>query len=362
MAKNRRQLTPFSLSFLDIMSCGFGAVVLLFLIIKHNVDSNVTHPTPRTDMSSEVTLLEEEILDGKKNLVKTRNTISDIDDELAEAQGLARRIMEEIASLEGVTNELVENGREGTLERLKAEITRLETEKQQLITELEKTGEDSRRFAGDGNRAYVTGLQLGGKRMLVLLDVSGSMLDHSIVNIIRRRNMRDERKRTAPKWTKAIEIVEWLSAKFPSDSQFQIYKFNTETEAAFPGSTGKWLEVKNKLQLDQSINNLKDIVPEKGTNLEKAFIAAGQLRPLPDNIYLITDGLPTQGSRTIRGATINGNQRLRLFSEAIKKLPKGVAVNVILSPMEGDPEAANAFWRLSQLSRGSFMSPTEDWP
>ena len=82
----------------------------------------------------------------------------------------------------------------------------------------------------------------------------------------------------------------------------------------------------------------------------------------PDNIYLITDSLPTQGAKPIRGATISGKERLKLFNNAIKSLPRGSPVNVILSPMEGDPEAANAFWQLSQLSQGSFMSPTEDWP
>ncbi len=362
MAKPRRQITAFSLSFLDIMSCGFGAVVLLFLIIKHNVDSNVSLPAPQSALSSEVILLEEEILEGERNLAKTRNTLSETDDELAAAQGLARRIMEEIGTLEGVTDELVADGREGSIEKLKAEIKRLETEKQQLLSEVAQSGEDSRRFAGDGRRAYVTGLQLGGKRLLILLDVSGSMLDDTIVNIIRRRNMRDERKRGAPKWLKAQAITEWLAAKFPRDSQFQLYTFNTQTKASTPGTQGKWLQVNNKLQLEQALKNIKDIVPEKGTNLEKAFAAAAQLRPAPDNIYLITDSLPTQGARTIRGATISGNQRLKLFSDAIKKLPKGAAVNVILAPMEGDPEAANAFWRLAQLTNGSFMSPAGDWP
>ena len=32
----RRQLTPFSLSFLDVMCCGFGAVVLLVLILNND--------------------------------------------------------------------------------------------------------------------------------------------------------------------------------------------------------------------------------------------------------------------------------------------------------------------------------------
>jgi len=36
MSRKRRQLNTFSLSFLDIMACGFGAVTLLFLILKHD--------------------------------------------------------------------------------------------------------------------------------------------------------------------------------------------------------------------------------------------------------------------------------------------------------------------------------------
>jgi len=362
MSHSRRKLSAFSLSFLDIMSCGFGAAVLLFLIIKHNVESNVPQPVVKTDQTSEVDLLEEEVLDGKKHLVRIRNTISDIDEKLVVAQGLARRIMDEIALTEGLTDELVLDDKDGRLNKIKADIKRLETERQQLLKELNKTGEDSRKYAGDGNRAYVTGLRMGGRHILILLDTSGSMLDKTIVNIIRRRNMRDERKRSAPKWKRALATVDWISAKFPNNSRYQIYTFNTGTRAALADTKGKWLKVNNKLQLDKAIKKLKEIVPEKGTNLEQAFTASSQLSPLPDNIYLITDGLPTLGSKTIRGATISGRQRLNLFERAIKTLPRGVPVNTILSPMEGDPEAANAFWKLSQITNGSFMSPSEDWP
>ncbi len=362
MATSRRKLSAFSLSFLDIMSCGFGAAVLLFLIIKHNVDTTTPQPIVKTDMASEVQLLEEEVLEGQKNLVRIRNTLSDIDEKLAVAQGLARRIMEEIALTEGLTDELVLDGKDGKLNRLKADIKRLETEKQQLLKELNKTGEDSRKYAGDGNRAYVTGLRMGGRHILILLDTSGSMLDNTIVNIIRRRNMRDERKRTSPKWVKALQTVDWLSAKFPNESEYQIYTFNTQVNAAIADTKGKWMKVSNKLQFDQAIRNLKDLVPENGTNLEAAFSSISQLRPLPDNIYLITDGLPTKGSKNVRGATISGQQRLKLFQDAVKNLPRNVPVNVILAPMEGDPEAANAFWKLAQMTNGSYMSPSEDWP
>ncbi|MBT7624980.1 MAG: hypothetical protein HN589_01720, partial [Proteobacteria bacterium] len=36
MARNKKQFSAFSLSFLDIMSCGLGAFILLFLIAKNH--------------------------------------------------------------------------------------------------------------------------------------------------------------------------------------------------------------------------------------------------------------------------------------------------------------------------------------
>ncbi len=360
--RNKRLLTPFSLSFLDIMSCGFGSVVLLFLIIKHNVDTHTIIPVDTRDQTAEVMLLEEEILEGKQNLAKARNTISEIDEQLALAQGMARRIMEKIRETRSLADQLTDTTSTVELDRLKLNIKELEEQRQQLQEEVKDTGGNVRRLVGDGNREYLTGLKLGGKRILILLDVSGSMLDDTIVNIIRFRNMRDGLKRNAPKWVQTLRMVEWLVAGFPRDSQYQIYVFNTETRSLLPGLTGKWLDISNKPELDSAMGELGKIVPEGGTNLENAFAAIGKLRPRPDNVYLITDGLPTLGSRNLRGVTITGKQRLNLFTRAIKQMPGNVPVNVILAPLEGDPEAAFAYWRLALNTGGSFLIPSEDWP
>ena len=362
MARRRREFSAFSLAFLDIMSCGFGAVVLLFLIIKHNVDAHVPVTTTTPDLSSEVSLLEEEILQGKDNLAKLHNTVSDIDDQTAIAKGLARRIMDEIREVAGNTEALANGNQDADMEKLKADLKKLAAQKQRLEKETQNTGKDTRSFVGEGNREYLTGLKLGGKRILVLLDVSASMLDKTIVNIIRRRNMTGKQRLNSRKWQQALQTVDWISTRFPVDSQYQIYTFNTETKSVLANNRGQWLEVKDLQQLNGAIEKLKEVIPAGGTNLATAFDYASKLRPLPDNIYLLTDGLPTQGRKPPRGTTVTGKQRLQLFEQALNKLPQGVPVNIILSPMEGDPMAASAFWRLAQLTRGAFMSPTEDWP
>jgi len=202
--RKKRNFTTLNLSFLDIMSCGFGAVILIFLIIDHN--SEVHAEEVNEDLISEVSLLEEEILEGREHLVVTRNTIDDIDQQIVEADGLAEKIISEKQALE-VKLSTLDKAALDEIERLnelKSEIQSLEAETRRLkAQELEESGTNTREFIGDGDRQYLTGLKLGGKRTLIALDNSASMLDRSIVNIIRMRNMENSEKRKSEKWTQA---------------------------------------------------------------------------------------------------------------------------------------------------------------
>jgi hypothetical protein len=115
--------------------------------------------------------------------------------------------------------------------------------------------------------------------------------------------------------------------------------------------------------LSEVLRELRRAVPQDGTSLENAFKSVLGLSPRPDNIILVTDGLPTQGeSPPAVRKTIDGEGRLKLFEKAIDKLPAGVPVNVILLPMEGDPLAPGAYWALARRTRGAFLSPARDWP
>jgi hypothetical protein len=59
---------------------------------------------------------------------------------------------------------------------------------------------------------------------------------------------------------------------------------------------------------------------------------------------------------------VNGQDRLRLFERAEREVPNGMPINVLLYPLEGDPYAAPAYWRLALATGGSMMAPSEDWP
>jgi len=360
MRRKQRRFSTFSLSFLDIMSCGFGAVALIFLIIKHGSDHEIEVETE--DLSAEVNLLQEEVEFGQEHLVQARNTLDIVSNELVEAQGLARRILDQIEEVKGNIAEVDSIDEQEDIKRLQDKLKKLEQAKKNLEEENKKLGNNVRKYTGDGDRQYLTGLRLGGNRILVLLDSSASMLGDELIKIIRARNMSSRVKRQTEKWRRAINTVSWLTAQLPPDSQYQIYTFNTSFRAAIAGTEDRWLNVDDRDQLDQAIKGLNEVVPENGTSLERVFNAIHAMTPLPDNIILITDGLPTQGMKPPRSATISGRERRNLFKRAVKVLPKNVPVNVILTPMEGDPFAASEFWKLAMQTQGSFLAPSRDWP
>jgi len=366
VARKRRPIEVFSMSFLDCMSCGFGAVILFFMIINAQV-RQTTEQDP-TSLMSETKMLEVEILDGRKNLVLARNTIETLEDEKQTAEGQIAQI---IALIEELRAELSTYDQDTLakierVEKLQSDIKSLEDEVKRLLSmaEEETEGENIRVFddEGQGSRQYLTGLKLNGSRTLILVDRSASMLDDTIVNIIIRRNMSKREKLRSVKWRQVVASVDWLTAQIRPGAEFQIYMFNNRVEPVIKGSGGTWLRADDNTQLDEAVRVLQRTAPENGTNMHAAFAAARELEPRPDNIILLADGLPTMDEAVSSRATVTGRQRIRLFTDATRELPGGVPVNILLYPLEGDYEASILYWSLAFNTGGSMMSVSRDWP
>jgi len=363
--KRRRVANPFGMSFLDVMFCGFGSVVLLVMIV--NASAITRRDALHEDLRGEVDRLEREVLTGEKYLVELRATVDELDTSRNQVMRASRDVRTEIgrsmSELERVEDETL--ARSEHINALQSDLKSLDVQARGLEAELdedEEKGRQAREFIGAGDRQYLTGLKMGGKRILILVDASASMLDETIVNVLRLRNLPDARKRASKKWQKTLETVEWLVSQLPLDADFQIVAFNVVAKPVpGPGGPG-WIATDDAESVEHSIAALREIVPGEGTSLYRAFEAVRALEPRPDNVYLLTDGLPTQGERKPLGNTVNGRQRLGYFEDAVEELPKGISVNTILFPIEGDPFAASAFWKLAMSTGGSLIAPSKDWP
>src|SRR5690242_9909801 len=83
----KRSVEVFSLSFLDCICCGFGAVILFYTIIS--AQSGIDRNRSTENMRSQVEQLEEKVLEGTRNLVILRNTLEKTKTETASAESKA---------------------------------------------------------------------------------------------------------------------------------------------------------------------------------------------------------------------------------------------------------------------------------
>ena len=68
------------------------------------------------------------------------------------------------------------------------------------------------------------------------------MMEDDVVKVIRLRNQPEAARKLAPKWRRALDMVEWVSAQLPANSQFQVYGFNVKARAVIGDTHGKWLD------------------------------------------------------------------------------------------------------------------------
>lgn len=361
----RRRIEVFSISFLDCICCGFGAVILVYIIIAGQTGE--LRVRRNDDLAAAVNRLDEQVLEGRRNLVALHNALAQTIDDKARASGradIALRQLEE-SKLELSHYNADSLTRRDHINQLQTDIQALQEGNRRLAggTSISgPPGENLVRFRTGADRMYLTGLTLKGKRIAILFDTSASMLDSTVVNIVRLRNTSDAEKRKAPKWRRALATAQWLTARMPTAARFQLFAFNTRARALVPGVEGNWLNANDPEQLSKVIAQLNSQVPGDGTSLAQAFTALKSLSPGPDQIVLLTDGLPTQGMTpfTVK-RNIRVEEREKLFDEAVKLLPQA-PVSVILFPMEGDVPAPAKFWRLARRTNGVFMMPSEDWP
>jgi hypothetical protein len=352
--RRHRRSEGFNLAFLDIMSCGLGAVVLVFMLVKHDAVRS----------ASETQILAKEV----RQLELTR---SELGQTLAQLQEMADSRAETTAQLRARLAQLEESllEKKTPLVQTKAPVAALKNyiEKRPVAHR-----DDLVAAVQGGEENYLMGLKIQGPRIAVLVDASASMTDATLIDIIKRKNGSAGHKQQGPKWRRTQKILRWILARVPKTSQLMIAAYNSSVH-----SIGKnnWMKLDTSETLRGIYQALDKIVPEGATNLQKG-LAAVSGQGVTD-LYVITDGLPTVGDSRYanlnpfsncssllgKSSTISGECRVKLFRQTLKESGLGsVKVNVILLPIEGDPDAINEYWGWAAGSGGLLISPAENWP
>lgn len=337
------------------MSCGLGAVILIFMLVKHNVENAVI----------ETELLQADLVRLQLEEQSLRQDISDIQIRIDGTDNDVRTASSEISALQAQisqTKKLIDENK-SQVSSLEKTIENTEPVQKSDVIEKDVSGEQN----------YVMGLKVEGRKIAILLDASASMTDETLIEVIRRKNNTDAAKRKGPKWIRTQAIVQWLLARLPKRSEVAVVAFNGKSKVL--GGKG-WASASSANSLSSILKDLGALTPTGPTNLQEGLKKVRSMRP--SNIYLITDGLPTDGNSNYRSlnpfadcssllsnaTTISGECRVKLFRQSVIESAPGpnVVLNVILLPFEGDPQAAPEMWSWASATGGLLLSPAESWP
>ena len=162
--RRRRNIEAFSLSFLDCISCGFGAILLLLVLSKiyeptviekseEDLDKLIAMLTEELyQIRGDTTVINRELSVRRQETTETRLTLAKLQRELDKVQGQFELVMSEDPELD-------------------VDVDELEAARQRLTAEMRRLRPNFRRAPDDS----IGGIPVDSEYIIFIIDTSGSM-------------------------------------------------------------------------------------------------------------------------------------------------------------------------------------------
>jgi hypothetical protein len=208
--KRRGGLEGFNLSFLDVICCGFGAIVLLLVLSKIGEPGAIEQS--RIDLDALIRRLQEEIFEIRgetailnRDLISRQEQISKNNERIARLRGDLSRIQGEFAASdqESEVSDIIEGRLVSAQQDLTAEMIRLQQQSQV------RQVDDS----------LVGGIPIDSEYIIFVIDTSGSMFTYA--------------------WTSMLNKMTQVLDAYPAVKGLQV--MNDMGQYMFPRYAGKWI-------------------------------------------------------------------------------------------------------------------------
>ncbi|PXA03023.1 hypothetical protein DDZ13_13970 [Coraliomargarita sinensis] len=334
--KKRREAQSSALSFMDCICCGFGAVLLLFILTtKKQIILSSEEASQSQEAAETLQAAIKETEAQQKALEKEIEALDPQPD--TNATSLSELAAEQERLAKAVENQAQE------LKALEAQV-----EPKQAPASLDRPSAD---------QSYLSGLRLRGPRAVILLESSGSMLAETAAEAVTIMQQGGWQK--ADKWLRAKESLKAVLAAIPKGTQVAVFQM-AESTGPLSGSPGNpYIDPYDNAALVSLLDRLENLEARGGADLAQGMRTVANLKERASSLLLIGDGLPTAPAPPGRG--LSEAERVNLFNRAMATRPN-YPFNAILFPFEGDPSAAGLFWQLSGRTNGITLIPDNDWP
>ncbi len=265
MMRRNRTVEQFSISFLDVASCGFGAIIILLMITKSAAPASV-------DLAEIVPA--EVVQQMQEQLFALRDETAELRQELDSSRQRQATVQELVASLrsrrESLEGEYALAKAEG--DEISEEIGRLLLARQTLTEEMQRL------FAASDVRqsSYIGGVPVDSEYIIFVIDTSGSMYENA--------------------WGRMLEVIEETLDVYPEVKGIQV--MNDMGDYMFDSFRGRWIRDTPSRRV-QIINTLRTWDPFSNSSPVEGVTAAISSFYSPDkkiSIYVLGDDFQQGGS------------------------------------------------------------------
>jgi hypothetical protein len=227
MRRKRRDTEIFSLSFLDVICCGFGAIILLLVLSEFG--EPIQLEKSREDLSGLVKKLQQELFEIR----------GDTDELQREMRGRIDALQRERLNLARVSGDLSRIQGQFEASRQNAAVSNIiEKELLSAFKELESRNVEASAMARARRRLpteAVGGIPVDSEYVIFLIDTSGSMQTNH--------------------WDTATQVMQEILNIYPRLKGVQIVDDNGKE--MFAGSRGRWLDDSPRLR-QQIVDRMRD--------------------------------------------------------------------------------------------------------
>ena len=325
MTKRRRGAAEASVSFLDVISCGFGAIVLLLIIAP--VGDPTAQDEAEQSLQAVVQQLTEKLFDARGETVVLSEELKSRKEQLSDLEQRVARLKAQLASVEKQSREVAQS-------RI--------VEEEQLRLALQVLTEEMERLVPQDRikNQLIGGVPVDSEYVIFVIDTSGSMqmaawrrLQNEMLNIL---NIYPE--------VKGIQVM------------------NDMGQYMFPDTRRAWMQDSPKVRR-RIINALDTWAPFSNSSPVEGINAAIQTYYRPDrkiSIYTLGDDFSGRSIRAVVKAVDNLNQAHREADRLVRIHAIGFPVHFPpgRTPSESAIKFAALMRELSYNNGGTFIGLT----
>ncbi|MGI9308578.1 MAG: VWA domain-containing protein [Gammaproteobacteria bacterium] len=260
--RKRRETETFSLSFLDVICCGFGAVILLLVITK--IYEPITIEQSKVELEGLIQKLQEELFDIRGDSTILNRDIDELEQSLSENKELVARLQGELTKIQGQYDVSSNTSVSDDVEQ-----GELLAARQSLTEEMQRLMKDQRRSSAD---RMVGGIPVDSEYIIFVIDTSGSMFQGP--------------------WNLVLQKINETLSVYPRVKGIQV--LNDEGRYMFSTFAGRWIpdspsSRRNILSTLRNWNPYSDSSPVEGiTEAINTFYQPGR----SVSIYVFGDDFP----------------------------------------------------------------------